>query len=327
MATVLNILHDKIPGFRQLTTNSPRGTLAGLLCLSTVMLALPFWRLRGKRILHVHSASGKSFVRKSMIICWGHFLGYKIVLHWHGGEGKEYFRRIGHPKARRVLKLCSSIIVLSKQWQQYFEDTFHLGITHVLYNPMVKPAKAPMPPLQEPLKLLFLGQFVDRKGIFDLLDVMARNQERWRGRVYLSAGGDGEIERFHQEAAEHGISDMVECIGWVNGEKKEQAFATHHILILPSYYEGLPMSVLEGLAHGKPIISTHVGGIPEAVDPHVNGFLVTPGNRQELSQAIDCYLMNPDLIERHGRASAIKSHIFSPEEITEKLVGIYQSIQ
>lgn len=327
MASVLNVYEKSVPGFKHLSSNSQRGTLAGLFALAYTLVRMPIERLRGRNVLHVHSASGKSFVRKSLIMRYGCMLGYKVIYHCHGAESKEYFQRIGLPKAQKSLNVASAVVVLSESWKDYFEGTFGLDNVHVIYNPINLPSSPAMPEASSPLRLLFLGRFGDRKGIFDLLDVIARNQDRWRGRLFLSAGGDGEVERFKDVVDQAGIADMVEYIGWVSGQAKEDAFASSHILILPSYNEGLPISVLEGLAHGKPIISTPVGGIPEVVETGVNGILVAPGDKDALEKAIDSYLLDPGLIKRHGQAARRTALGFSPEAITGKLQQLYQSLQ
>lgn len=327
MASVLKVYDKSVPGFKHLASNSQRGTIAGLCALAATLARMPIERLRGRKVLHVHTASGKSFVRKSFIMRYGRMLGYKIVYHCHGAESKEYFQRIGLPKAKSVLRRTSAVVVLSESWKDYFESTFDLDNVHVIYNPIALPESPRMPDSQTPLQLLFLGRFGDRKGIFDLLDVIASNQDRWRGRVYLRAGGDGEIDRFHETVRKAGIADMVEFIGWVSGEDKDKAFEASHILILPSYNEGLPISVLEGLAYGKPIISTPVGGIPEVVETGANGVLVAPGDKKALTEAIDAYLQDPELVGRHGRASRDIAVGFSPEAITGQLRHLYQSLE
>lgn len=326
MASVLKVYEESVPGFKHLASNSPRGTVPGLFALAATLLRMPIERLRGRSVLHVHTASGKSFVRKSWIMRYGRLLGYKIIYHCHGAESKEYFQRIGLPKAKNTLDLASAVVVLSQSWKDYFESTFGLGNVHVIYNPIALPENPPMPASASPLELLFLGRFGDRKGIFDLLSVIAANQQRWRGRVHLRAGGDGEVDRFKEMVSREGISDMVDYIGWVDGEAKEKAYAASHILVLPSYNEGLPISVLEGMAHAKPIISTPVGGIPEVVVTGVNGFLVEPGDKEALTKVIDCYLENPRQIDAHGRESRRLAERFSPQAITNQLKQLYQSL-
>ena len=326
MESVLTAYSESIPGFRLLPTNSPKGTVAGFFVALRTALTMPIERLRGRSILHVHTASGKSFVRKAAFIRWGRFLGYKVIFHSHCGASKDYFRSIGIPKARRTLELASSIVVLSQSWKEYYESTFHFSDVHILNNPVYIPVAPASPASSEPLQLLFLGKICDDKGIFDLLDVFTRHADRWRGRVRLTIGGMGEDERLVRQIRESGLGDMIEFIGWVTDEEKEKAFAASHILILPSYFEGLPVSILEAMAHRKPIISTPVGGIPEVVETHRNGILFPPGDKKEMAQAIDCYLLNPDLIERHGSLGAQKVKPYATETIAEELLQIYKNI-
>lgn len=326
MASVLKIYNDYIPGFKHIATNSPRGTLAGIPALLHALMRLPIERLRGRKILHVHSASGKSFARKSIVIAVARLLGYKIIFHSHSGALQNTYGYYGIQRVKSIHSKVSAMLALSKPWVEYYSNALGSSKIHVLYNPITLPTKIQHPSSVEPLKLLFLGMINDLKGIFDLLEVMAENKDRWRGRVHLIIGGSGEVDRLQARIAELGIADIVEFIGWKVGEEKEAAFADSHVLILPSYTEGLPMSILEAMIRCKPVISTPVGGIPEVITSDENGFIVEPGDKKAIATAIDCYLLNPDLIERHGKVSAERSVKFRPDTILPRLAEIYRGI-
>ncbi|MBE6304479.1 MAG: glycosyltransferase family 4 protein [Bacteroidales bacterium] len=326
MASVLKIYRDYIPGFRHIATNSPHGTLAGIPAMLHTMLRLPIERLRGRKILHVHSASGKSFIRKSIVMAEARLFGYKVIFHSHSGIVLRFYGNFGVNRVKRILSMASSIIALSQSWVDYYRSTFGFNNVELLYNPITLPASVEQPRSSNPLQLIFLGIINDLKGIFDLIEVMAENKDRWRGRVHLTIGGSGEDERLKQRIETLGISDIVSFIGWTVGEDKEAALANAHVLLLPSYTEGLPMSILEGMIRCKPIISTPVGGIPEVVTPDVNGFLVAPGDKKALATAIDCYLLNPELIQRHGKVSSERSVTFRPDSILPRLAQIYRKV-
>lgn len=326
IASVLNIYSDTLPDFRHLPTNSVRGFIPGMLTLAKTVVLMPFERLFGRRILHVHAASGKSFIRKRFIMKWGRLLGYKIVYHCHGGNSREYFSSIGNDNVGKLLNRCSAIIALSQSWQDYFTSTFKHPNVFIVPNPLIPTVKTVSNKQLSPLRLLFLGNIVEAKGIFDLLEVIAGNRDRWKGRVKLTIGGNGDNDRLKEFIVTRNIGELVDFVGWVDGNKKEQLFAENHILILPSYIECLPMTIIEAMGHGLAVISTPVGGIPEMVFPGENGILFKAGDLKAMSAAIDCYLLNNELISRHGNAGLRLAPKFFPEEIKKTLFEIYSTI-
>lgn len=327
ISSVLDIYSRHLPDFRQLTTNSPDGTIAGIWPMLRSMLSLPAYRIIGRRILHVHAATGKSFIRKSILMAEAKLLGYKIVFHSHGGTFNDYYASLGLKKSRCILRLASRIIVLSSFWQRYYESTFGMPNVSLIYNPVDPPTQASMTmPRREPLQLLFLGLVVDTKGIFDLIEVIGANRDRWRGRVHLTIGGVGETERLFARANELNITDFITHLGWTKGAERDAAFAGAHVLVLPSYAEGVPMSIVEVMIRRKAVISTYVGGVPEVVTPDETGFLIQPADKKALERAIDCYLLNPDLVERHGKKGEARAANFLPNHIIEQLECLYSNL-
>ena len=149
--------------------------------------------------------------------------------------------------------------------------------------------------VEEPMKLtekaesavgIFLGNINEPKGIFDLLAAIASHKEELRGKFFLHIGGKGEENRLMNIIAENGLGDIVCYDGWVAGERKASLMSMANIYILPSYAEGLPISILEAMTYGMAIISTPVGGIPEIVRQNENGILIAPGDTEALSNAI-----------------------------------------
>ena len=98
---------------------------------------------------------------------------------------------------------------------------------------------------------------------------------------------------------------MEHCVkfeGWVGGEKKIHLLNWADVYILPSFNEGLTISILEALSYNCPIISTPVGGIPEVVTED-NGILVEPGNTKQIAEAIHNYVEHPEIVKSHGAIS------------------------
>src|SRR5690606_1276464 len=147
---------------------------------------------------------------------------------------------------------------------------------------------------RDPNGLLFLGRFGPRKGIFDLLEAMTIVRRRFPD-VTLRCGGDGDIEGVKRRVAELGLRDCVEVLGWVSGADKRRELLRASLYVLPSYAEGLPMGILEAMAAGLPTVSTTIGGIPDAVDEGVEGFLIRPGDVDALAERIVRLLQDPAL--------------------------------
>ena len=122
-------------------------------------------------------------------------------------------------------------------------------------------------------------------------------EQTWRATL---AGG-GPIEEYRDMATRLGIADRVTFPGWVDEAGVKALFDDAEILVLPSYAEGLAMSVLEGLSHGMVVVATPVGAHAEVIEPEVSGILVDPGNIDALATALQRVIADPDL---QGRLSA-----------------------
>ena len=120
------------------------------------------------------------------------------------------------------------------------------------------------------------------------------------------------------------LENIVFFEGWVGGEKKIELLNWADLYILPSFNEGLPISILEAMSYGLPIISTPVGGIPEVVKG--NGVLVTPGNIKEIHDAIKKYIDNPLLIEKERNISLKMVETYLPDFVMNQLKNIYEKL-
>ena len=116
----------------------------------------------------------------------------------------------------------------------------------------------------------------------------------------------------------------MELLGWVGPEAKVQTFLNCEIYTLPSYNEGLPGSVLEAMAAGKPIVTTPVGGIPEAVEEGENGYLVNPGDVDQLAARLERLCSDSTLRNRMGeRSRQIIYDKFESHSLVSRLLTIY----
>lgn len=190
------------------------------------------------------------------------------------------------------------------------------------------PAQVPPAPSGDG-PLLFVGRLVERKGVHVLLDALAR---LGAGRPTLDVVGDGpERAALVARAERLGLGAAVRFHGMVPAPALGDHLARCGALVLPAVIdakgdtEGLGVVLLEALAHGRPVIASAAGGIPDIVRDDVTGLLVPAGDVGALATAIAALRTDP---ARAGRlAEAGRRHVadaFSWDVIIPRLVAVYE---
>ncbi|HUQ64677.1 MAG TPA: glycosyltransferase family 4 protein [Flavitalea sp.] len=283
---------------------------------------------RGIRIIHIHHASRGSFLRKSLLALIGKVFGKKIILHIHGGGFHNFYNRAKFlkPFIKWTLESSDAVICLSEMWKKYYSSAFKLKRLVIINNVIEEPDVLPQHVQNGSLNLLFLGHVTEKKGVFDLLNVLAANREHYKHKVKVTIGGVGEDERLKKTISQNEFNGDVNFAGWVNGNKKAELLNSCDVYVLPSYFEGLPISILEAMAYGKPVISTNVGGIPEIVKPGYNGWLFHPGDQEALNNIIREAMDNKELLKQYGNNSLNISKKYTPTSVFQSLNDLYTQI-
>jgi glycosyltransferase involved in cell wall biosynthesis len=282
--------------------------------LLTLFVTLAFKRVD---VTHLHFAQRGSTWRAIALIWICKLFGKPMVIHAHGSEFRLFWASLS-PLFQRVIsttfRQAEQCIVLSESWKDFYTNTVGLESDRVviLMNPVKIPEAIPARSTADPIRFVFLGRIGERKGTFDLLEAIAQLPDDIKDRCKITIAGDGEIEKAHDLAAQLGITRCVQILGWVNADKRDELLAESHAFLLPSYNEGLPMSLLEAMGWELAAIVTPVGGIPEVLNHEENGVLVEPGNTQEIAKAIERIVTDEDFrraIAQNGRASIEKLDI------------------
>ncbi|MYM98841.1 glycosyltransferase family 4 protein [Duganella vulcania] len=281
-------------------------------------------------LLHVHVSRRASFWRKALFFLPAFLFRVPAVLHLHSGAFHEFYERecgsAGRWLVRLVFDRAAQVIVLSQTWRRWAATITANPNVHAIYNPVLMPAATAEWDARVAGQTLFFGRLGKNKGSYDLLEAAGRLAPRFP-QLRLRMGGDGELAEVAARAGELGIAPQVELLGWVRGADKEHALASATLYVLPSYSEGLPMSVLEAMAAGLPVLTTPVGGIPEAVGDGVEGFLIAPGDVAALALRWEQLLSDPELARRMGQAARHKiATTFSAEAILPQLEQLYRDM-
>ncbi len=330
IGAVLDVYSKHISPFKFIPTYVTKSFFKQSITYITAVFKLIWLCLTDRqiKILHIHHASRGSFLRKSLLVLIGKIFGKKVILHIHGGGFHNYYKRarLMKPVIRLTLESSDAIICLSEMWKKYYSSTFKLKRLVIINNVIEKPSVSAEHVQNGTLNLLFLGHVTEKKGVFDLLKVLAAGRDQFRHKVKVTIGGIGEVERLEKTISENQFNGDVSFAGWVNGNKKAQLLNDCDVYVLPSYFEGLPISILEAMSYGKPVISTNVGGIPEIVKPGFNGWLFQPGDHQALNTIIMEAMDNKELLKQYGNNSLSISRNYTPESVFKSLNDLYKQV-
>lgn len=304
----------------ELTKNPVEGTIVyfgvtrgpGLIAVSPLYflvfcIRMAWLRLLGRcDVVHLNIASRGSTCRKLIIGRLAELLGISYVAHLHGAEYREFLSGVSpslQARIRRFYAEAEKVIVLGRVWGEFVADQMGVGREKVviLPNAVHAPHSAPRKELQGGVRILFLGELGERKGVPQLVTALARCSTHASWKAVIAGNGDAESVRTSVES--FGLSDRVSVPGWVGSNETERLLRESDVLVLPSHAENLPMSVIEGMAAGLAVITTPVGAVPDIIQHGRTGLLVPPGDVAALGHALERVIDSPELRAQLGNAA------------------------
>ena len=281
-------------------------------------------------IAHIHLSSYMSFYRKLIIFWLVKTRNIKTVVHLHGSMFREFYedgKKFQKKLITWMFDNADAIIVLSESWSQFISEISNNRNIHIVYNGIdAGKFKNISATDKNKITISFLGRLGKRKGTYDLLEAFAQlNKEIPNTELMLA--GDGDIEKIQTLIDKKELHKQVHVLGWITGTQKLNVLANTDIYALPSYNEGLPVSILEAMASELPIISTPIGGIPEAIIEGRNGFLVQPGDIDTLCLRLSELCRNQQLRHKMGHENIqIISQKFDIHKLIDELLTVYKQI-
>lgn len=295
-----------------------------LILLNGLIKYVSYLTFKKVDIIHIHASYGNSFYRKLLFFVIAKIFRKKIIFHIHSSKFYEFYL-----KSNRLIKFVITrsnlVIVLNKDWYSKLKEKYPAAKIMKLYNPIKTEKSNGYSPktTREYLKFLFVGFYIKEKGILDLLEV-AKSYKESTPVKFIFCGKGPLSEEIQKEAQEN--SNIIN-MGWIDGKVKTEIFNDSDILILPSYNEGLPISILEAMKFSLPVVSTNIAGIPEQVEHNFNGYLFTPGDIEGLKKIIDKIItLNQQEIDNLRKNSFLSVSKFSVETVSMELKTIYENI-
>jgi len=266
---------------------------------------------RGAAIVHLNtSLDPRAFWRDAVYLLVARACGARVVFQVHGGAlPREFCRGRAWLVAlvRAALRLADAVVVLARSeldaYREFVPDRYVVSIPNAIDGARFAALARRRSEPGSTLRLAYVGRLARGKGLDELLQglKLARAQG---ARARLAIAGSGpEEQRLRRLAEQCGLGGDAVFVGPVRGERKLALLAAADVAVLPSYSEGLPVALLEGMAAGLPVIAAAVGAIPDVVTDGVHGVLIAPRDAQAVARAIARLAADRGLVARMGAAA------------------------
>jgi glycosyltransferase involved in cell wall biosynthesis len=299
------------------------------------VLSFPLVLLRKRSdIVHINTASYWSFWENAFYLLVSRAFSRKTILHIHGGGFKEFYQDsncFSKFLIRKTLGLSHEVIVLSPSWGKFLEGLLAKDRIAVIENfvdlsqfhTYVRKYDAS----KRPITVLFVGGTAAKeKGLYDIINAIPLVLEQYRDIlfVFVACSSISELRIFSEKEP---MASHTRLLGYLHGDEKLQIFFESDIFILPSYGEGLPITILEAMATGLPVIATSVGAIPEVIEDGKNGFLIEVGDYMDLAKKILTLARDIKLRQEIGKNNLKKiERQYNKDLIVSKLSAEYDEL-
>lgn len=272
-------------------------------------------------IIHFQTTPGKGMKTLFPLFLYTLLWRKKIIVQLHmGNQIKGY---VNDKSFKFWTKYSDEILFLGKTWEQQIKPYLPKNVkTDFIYNPVPTQTK------QSDYKKYFLyaAYFNENKGCDIFIEAFSKISPlypEWK----LIMCGSGDVTLINKLVRKFKLEDKIEMPGWIEGEQKKKLFANAGAYCMTSYMEGLPMSVLEAISYGVPVISTPVGCLPEILKDKHSVLFFNYGNSDELAKCMKIIINNNNLRE-HLSCEGYNTcqEFFSIENITNKLEVIYNHL-
>jgi len=285
-------------------------------------------RLELNRARHLHNHIGENSAVVAMLTSILTGIPYSMAIHGPGEFDRPTLLALDE-KIRRA-KFVATISEFTRS-QLYrwcpLEDWRKIHVVHCGLDETF--LSAPLLPSPGGKRFVNVGRLSEQKGQLLLVEAAALLQERGHD-FELVIVGDGPLRAAIEQRIEQlSLGRRVRVTGFLSNQGVRDELLAARALVLPSFAEGLPVAIMEALALGRPVISTYIAGIPELVQPGINGWLVPPGAVAPLADAMaEALTADPSRLEAMGRAGAARvAERHDVRSEARKLIDLFECVK
>lgn len=279
--------------------------------------------LKNRNIDHIHNHFGDASCTVAMLASKLAKIDFSFTLHGPGIFYEPHTWRLDEKINHAKFVACISFFCRSQA--AVFadpKDIQKLEIIHCGIEPSkLKAAKH----TKDRQQILFIARLAELKGIADLIEAIEKISDQYTN-LKLSIIGDGpERKRFEALVKKKELESIIEFKGYLSQSEVASHLSNSDVLVLPSYAEGVPVTLMEALGSGVPVIATQVGGVSELVEDQINGIIIRPGDTNQLAEALKTLIYNPELRNLYGQKGKEKVLAdFNSELEAKKLQNLFE---
>jgi glycosyltransferase involved in cell wall biosynthesis len=302
------------------------GFVKSLPRLFAICFGILFKKQKNIVCYHIHLASNGSILRKLVIALCLKLKNKKFIIHLHGSKFQRHYTQIIliRALAKTLLRISGAVVCITEQMKNFIEKERLKCRIFVIPNFCETIAENPvdLENRNGEVRIVYAGRYGKRKGVYDLIESFEK--AKLDVLVHLDLYGDGEVEKVKDVVKKSAKKDLIAVNGWTKHGEYIEKLPSYDFLVLPSNAEVFPMSILEAMGFGIPVISTYAGGIPEMIENGKNGILFEAGNVDILADALGRLANDRNLRIKLGRNAWVDvRERFSPEIVLEKLGCLY----
>jgi glycosyltransferase involved in cell wall biosynthesis len=273
--------------------------------------------------------TGKIFYRDALFTALIKLFGRRVVFHLHKRGIDEMAAGSRHKRwlLRRTFK-GTAMVCLSNKLTADIRNVYKPE-PFVLLNGIEVVNSRKIERHNTPPRILYLSNLVVNKGIKVFLQSLAELHKqgcRFQARV-VGDVVDYSIEEAKAFCTEAGIAHLVDVTGPKFGKDKFHELERADIFVLPSFTECVPLTILEAMQFGLPVVATSVGGIPDILQEGVNGYLVPPGSSKDLTIRLKQLLLDKNLRIEMGLSARDRfMKNFTLSKYYEGLTNIFEQV-
>jgi glycosyltransferase involved in cell wall biosynthesis len=281
-------------------------------------------------VVHIHSALAPAVtvIRAGLLALAGRSRGCTVVVHAHGGNIQTWLTT---PLRRAIMRLAMapahSVVAVWTAGQDALRDVLPAGKVTLIDNG-VPLDRVPEPgPPNDPPRILYVGLLTPRKGVLDLVEASRILRGRGADHELHLLGGAPDEGPEAEAAVRDNLPPWVTLLGTRDPADMPAEYAAADIFSLPSWWEAMPLSILEAMAGGLPVVGTDVGDIGRAVEDGVTGRVVPVQDPEKLADALEPLVRDVAVRREMGAAGRRRVEEYFAADVTARnLDRLYQEL-